>query len=43
MLEYSNKADLELNQAGYQAIATSCHSMKDGIKLLNEMIVSATS
>ena len=39
LLDYSSKADLDLDQAGYQAVASSCLEKKDGIKLLDEMKV----
>ena len=36
-------AGLNLGQAGYQAVATCCLKEKDGIKLIEEMSVSAFS
>ena len=40
LIDYSREAGLDLDQAGYQAIASSCLEEKDGVQLLEDMKVS---
>ena len=40
LLQYAKKTNLDLGQAGYQAVAKCCLKEKEGIELLQEMRVS---
>ena len=41
LLKCANRADINLDQAGYQAVGTCCLKEEEGVKLLDEMKVSA--
>ena len=38
-MDYAGEADINLDQAGYQAMATGCLEEKDGLQLINDMLV----